>query len=78
MKQIVLFSTIAVLLANCGGSSGSGSKDRVMETSQSYSVSPGDKVIKTSQNTKIQITHVDGKEDSTVELIEGNATIIRK
>jgi len=40
----------------------------------------GDKVIKTDENvsTIIKVHHIDGSKESIIELIEGNATIIRK
>jgi len=76
MKQIFIFTTTAIFLVGCGGSDKP--KDRVMEIDQSYSVISGDKVIKTSENTLIEIMHTDGKKTSTVKLLEGNATIIHK
>jgi len=47
----------------------------IMEKGKSYSVSHGDKIIKSSQNTHIKVTHIDGKLKSIAELIDGNATI---
>jgi len=70
-QRILLLSSISFLISGCGG----GSKDRVMEIGQSYSVSKGDLVVKASDTALIKILHVDGKDTSTVSLLDGNATI---
>ena len=48
-----------------------------MVVSQSYTVFPGDSVIKGSDNAVISVTHKDGKAESNIILIEGNVTIVR-
>lgn len=72
MKKILCTTPIILLLVSCGASD---NKDRIMEKGEKYSVSHGDKVIKKSEDTLIQITHKDGKSTSTIELLDGNATI---
>ena len=87
MKQILFLATNAMLLLGCGGGSSSStgsstpeppSSDIVMIISQSYTVFPGDKVIKTVPEALIHIKHIDEQLESTVVLLEGNATIIRQ
>lgn len=77
MKQLFIFIPMSIILIGCGGG-GESSRDRIMEIGESYSVSSGNKVVKTSEDTLIKITHIDGKEESTVSLLEGNATILAK
>ena len=72
IKKSLILSTFILLLVGCGGS---GSKDRVMEVGQFYSVSKGDVIVKASNEALVKIIHTDGKETSTVALLEGNATI---
>ena len=70
----------------CGsGGSGSGSdtgesvsEDVSMSVGQLYTVYTGNKIIKNEDKTIIQVTHIDTENKSTVMLLEGNATIIRK
>lgn len=75
MKQLFIFIPMSIILIGCGGES---SHDRVMDIGESYSVSSGNKVVKTSEDTLIKITHIGGQEESTVSLLEGNATILAK
>ncbi|RUM70806.1 MAG: hypothetical protein DSZ09_03880 [Sulfurovum sp.] len=74
MKHIFIFTVVSIMLVGCG--SNDTPRDRVMEPSQEYSVSSGDKVIKTSEDAQIKVIHKDGENKSTVVLMEGNATII--
>ena len=89
MKQIFIFMTTAMLLVGCGSTGGSSSNsgsstapepevpsDIVMVISQPYTVFPGDKIVKTVPDALVQIMHTDGQDESTVVLLEGNATII--
>jgi len=91
MKQIFIFMTTAMLLVGCGGGSSSNSgssttpapepeppSDIVMVTSQPYTVFPGDQVVKTVPEALVHISHSDEQNESTVVLLEGNATIIRQ
>ena len=93
MKQIFIFMTTAMLLVGCGGGSSSNSgssttpapepepeppSDIVMVTSQLYTVFPGDQVVKTVPEALVHISHSDEQNESTVVLLEGNATIIRQ
>ena len=80
MKQILIFITSMIFLVGCGGDSGSSTPtaDVDMVTLETYTVYPGNKVIKNTDDTLVQITHVDGQDTSTILLVEGNATIIRR
>jgi hypothetical protein len=80
MKKILIFTTSMIFLIGCGGgSSSSGSnKDVTMTIGQPYTVYSGNKIIKNAEETHVQVTHIDGESESTVVLVEGNATIIRK
>ena len=76
MNKIILFTMSLLVFVGCGGS---GSKaDDVMVLGTQYTVNTGDKVIKNIDNTLVKIIHTDGKKTSTIELVEGNATIIYK
>ncbi len=83
---------MTILLLGCGGGSSNGESssatnspstgidiisDQVMVLSQPYVVYRGDKVIKTSDDALLKITHTDKKRESVIKLLEGNATIIR-
>lgn len=72
MLNKLLLLTSLLLLSGCGAG---GSKDRIMEIGQSYSVSKGDVIVKASDEALIKVIHVAGQETSTVSLQEGNATI---
>lgn len=73
MKHLLLFSMVSMILIGCGASEEN--RDRTMTIGESYSVSKGDKIVKTSEETLLKIKHTSGKETSTVSLLEGNATI---
>jgi len=89
MKNILIFSIVALLLSACGGGSSSGNStgssslsgispdkgDTSMVPNQQYVVSKGDQIFKESDLVKVKITHSDGNTQSTVELIEGSATL---
>jgi len=86
MKKIFILVIITILFTGCGGEgNGGGSstgepadKDVTMELNKAYTVYPGNKLIKDSTSAKISITHNDGRSTSTVILLTGNASIIRK
>lgn len=54
------------------------SSDVTMVLSESYTVYPGDQVLKMVPEALLQIIHNDEHNESTVVLLEGNATIIRQ
>ena len=76
MKQTFIFGMISILLIGCG-SGGGGSNDETMVLDQSYTIKSGNKVVKNSNTAKLKVIHVDKHKNSTIILIEGNATIIR-
>lgn len=82
MKKLILI-TISILLTACGSSGSSDSaddkdqKDVNMIIGTQYAVFPGNKIIKHVPDTYVNIIHQDGKTSSIVNLVEGNATIIR-
>ncbi|MBA1420492.1 MAG: hypothetical protein FAF03_06450 [Epsilonproteobacteria bacterium] len=80
MKNILLYSTLTIALVGCGGGSGggSGTYEGPMSPQTKYTMYAGDRVEKASSSAIVQITHVDGQNQSTIELVEGNATIIRQ
>ncbi len=85
MKTIITLVLIALSLTACGSSGSSNensgpppSSNVDMEVSQSYSVFPGDSIIKDTEDSQLEITHIDGEKKSTVTLLSGSATIIRK
>lgn len=80
MKNIILVASSTLIFIACGGSD-SGSNTTFsgsMQISETYTLFPGDSVIKNSDPAIITITHKDGEEESNIVLIEGNVTIIRK
>ena len=79
MKNLLIFTLTSLLFLGCG-TEDKPAKDKTMKMSQLYTMNKGDKVIKTDENlsTIIKVHHIDGSEESIIELIEGNATIIRK
>lgn len=88
MKHIALSLLGIYLLTGCG----SGTSDTVsnddngnsnnsqidMKLNRTYTVYPGDKVEKTSAESNITISHINGHEESTIKLISGSAILIRK
>lgn len=49
-----------------------------MKLNHTYTVHPGDKIEKTSDDAEVTIRHKDGQKESTVTLISGSAILIRK
>jgi hypothetical protein len=49
-----------------------------MAYGQLYTVTAGDQVVKTSEDAQIRVTHILDEVNSTIELVEGTANIIRK
>ena len=86
MKKIMIYLLPSLLLIGCGGgsssSSGGGStpppsSNVDMVISQSYSVYPGNIILKDSDAAQVSIVHIEGHSESTVKLLSGSATIIR-
>jgi hypothetical protein len=79
MKHIVWITLSTLIFTGCGGGGGDGAGETVaMEPGQTYTVYPGDRLIKNSSDTIVKIVHTQGQETSSVELIEGQASIIRQ
>ncbi len=91
MKQIFIFMTTAMLLVGCGSGSSSNSGRSTapapkpkpepevnieMVVSEPYTVFPGDQLVKSVPEALVRISHIDGKDESIVVLLEGNAIII--
>ncbi len=74
MKNILLLMPIIFIFNGCGASDSK--PDQKMLVSELYTVSPGDKIIKKTNDALVRIQHFDNSEDSTVELLKGEATII--
>ena len=85
MKYILIITVTVLFLVSCGGSSSKGSGGTTpppsanidMVVGQSYSLYNGDTIVKDTDIGKVSIRHIDGQNVSTVELLEGSATIIR-
>jgi len=80
MKKITLLISTVFLFTACGGSnSGSNSTfEGAMVVSQSYTVFPGDKVIKASDDAAISVTHKEGEAESSITLLQGEVSIVRQ
>ena len=86
MKRLLICAT-ALVFIGCGSGSNSvssveGTEDiteEVMEMSNSqvYQVYPGDIIKNLSEDTQLIITHNDSEDESSVELIQGRAELIR-
>jgi len=92
MHKILFFALITLSLVGCGGGNSSKSSPNTpdlpniipaqtngeteMAPSRAYTVLHGDKLIKTSDDAIVKITHIDQKIESYIELIQGNAIII--
>ena len=85
MKKLLILVSMLFLIG-CGGSGGSTSivEDPLpagtekMVIGQIYQVSVGDQVVKTSEGAQIRVIHVNSEAASSVELIEGDANLVRK
>ena len=82
MKRLLIF-TATLLLIGCGDGTTSSAGNNmtgetiVMKSSETYQVNPGDQIKKLSEDTQITIRHNEGEEGSLVELIQGDAELIR-
>ncbi len=78
MKVYIATLTAVLLLAGCGGGGGGSSSNIIkMELGKTYTVYPNDMVVKDSEDAVVKITHTEGKPASTVELLEGKASIVK-
>lgn len=89
MKNIIILTISVFLLSACGSNGSKDSNGNTNTTSgihpdrgdtsmiinQQYVVSEGDQIFKDSDLAKVKIIHSDGNTRSTVELIEGSATL---
>lgn len=83
MRQILIFLPSMIFLIGCGGGGSSSPVSNSdyagpMAISEVYTVFTGDSVIKDSASPLIKVIHIDGTTESNIELVEGNATIVRK
>lgn len=84
MKNLIILGSL-LLLVGCGGSSSSDDnssqdnevtiKQTIMQIGKIYEVSSGDKIYRDTNNTKLEITYRDKTNITSIELLEGNATI---
>ena len=81
MKNFIILLTTGILLVGCGNSSSSStstpSRNINMELAKPYTLFEGDKIIRDSEDSQLQIEHKDYTKQSTVTLLAGSATIIR-
>ena len=83
MKYLFLITLALFTLTGCGGGSSDtastpDNEETNMIIDQPYTIEQGDKIIKTSTPTLIEIKHTEGQSTSTVILLEGSAIIIHK
>ncbi len=80
---ILLISSFFVF-AGCGGGEDSspnrpsGPAEEVMSLDKTYTLYPGDKIIKLTNSAEVSIVHVAGHDESDVRLVAGKAKIIRQ
>lgn len=83
MKRLLIYAT-TLLFIGCGSATDSAESGEsatetvVMNSSENYQVSPGDRINKLTEDTQLLITHNEGEEGSTIELLQGSAEIIRQ
>jgi len=76
MKNISIYTLSLIFLVACGGGGSNSAPDEIMSIGELYTVNSGDRIIKNSDSAILNITHTDGESSSTVQLIEGEATIL--
>ncbi|MEA3456072.1 MAG: hypothetical protein U9R26_06165 [Campylobacterota bacterium] len=86
MKEILILASVSLLIG-CGGGGGTSvvsvtedplpSGTEAMVAGEIYAVTTGDRVVKISEDTQIKVTHIYDEINSTIELIEGEANIVR-
>jgi PBP1b-binding outer membrane lipoprotein LpoB len=80
MKGYIAILASVLLLAGCvGGGGGDSTSTNIikMELGETYTVYPNDMVVKDSEDAVVKITHTEGETTSTVELLEGEASIVK-
>jgi len=83
MKRLLIYAT-TLLFIGCGSATDtavnaeSTEETIVMASAETYYVSPGDRINKLSEDTQLLITHNEGEEGSTIELLQGSAELIRQ
>jgi hypothetical protein len=85
MRNLLILGSVFFLIGCGGGGGGDTVQAEVLPTGvekmvmgQLYAVAPGDQVVKTSADAEIRVTHFANEINSTIELIEGTANIVRK
>lgn len=83
MKKVFLGLIATILINGCGsGSTENNVKEELDDINMTigtvYNVFPKNKILKHSEDALVKISHTDGEKSSTVILLSGNATIIRK
>lgn len=78
MKKILTLIATMLVIVGCGDSASNKTFEGQILVSQTYTLYPGDSVVKDSENALISITHKEGEAESLVTLIEGNVTILRQ
>ncbi len=90
MKEILLIVSLAFILVGCGGggSDDNATDDKNttippieapvvnMQIGTIYQVHSGDRIKKESNSSKIEVVYYDMENITTVELLEGNSSII--
>ena len=49
-----------------------------MKSGETYQVTHGDYIVKTTEEAQIRVTHKGGEANSSIELVQGEANIVRK
>ncbi len=80
MKQISIILTVSILiLSGCGGDGGNSSKpaEENMTLDKTYTLYPGERIVKLTEDAELSIKHVANHKESEVKLVAGEAKIIR-
>jgi hypothetical protein len=89
MRDILLVVSLVFMVVGCGGGGGSDENATTptppteeltvnMEIGTIYQVHSGDRIRKDSNSSKIEVIYYDIEKITTVELLEGNSSIIIK
>ena len=86
MRDILLVVSLAFIVVGCGGGGGSDENATTptppqesivnMEIGTIYQVHSGDRIKKDSNSSKIEVIYYDMEKITTVELLEGNSSIV--
>ncbi|CAA6819645.1 MAG: Unknown protein [uncultured Sulfurovum sp.] len=74
MKNLFIYTLFSLFILGCGSDGAKG--NRVMTINEEYTVSKGEQIVKNSEDALLKVIHEDKSEQSTVILLEGNATIL--